>query len=260
MPSSQDVSVNSQDLYGLPLERFTPERNALAKQLRERGDRDEAARVAKLKKPSVAAWAVNQLVRTQKREVEAVFRAGDELQKAQANVLEGRGEPGSLRKAADAERAGLERLTRKARGLLSGEGHELSPAKLEQVSDTLHAAAIDEDARDQVRDGCLVRELRHVGLGALGAPAATAGRRPAAKQRRPGDDAAKLRSARRAEGEARRQRDRAVRSAREAEERRSRAAANLEEAEEALATAQELARDATALHEQAIRALDELRP
>ena len=42
------------ELYQLPLEEFTPARNALAKEL---GDGD----IKKLEKPNVAAWAVNQL-------------------------------------------------------------------------------------------------------------------------------------------------------------------------------------------------------
>ena len=54
------------DLYGLPLDRFVAERGALAKALRADGRRDEASRVAALRKPSVAAWAVNQLARTQR--------------------------------------------------------------------------------------------------------------------------------------------------------------------------------------------------
>lgn len=157
------------DLYGLPLERFTPERDALAKQLRKDGQRDAAARVSKLRKPSLAAWAVNQLVRTQRREVNALLKAGDTLQAAQADLLKGRGDPAKLRQAVDAERAAGERLLERARGLLSSDGHELTAARLEQVSETLHAAALDEDARAHVTAGCLERELRHVGLGALAA-------------------------------------------------------------------------------------------
>ena len=35
-------------LYGLPLEEFTPARDAAAKEIRKAGDRETAARVAKL--------------------------------------------------------------------------------------------------------------------------------------------------------------------------------------------------------------------
>jgi hypothetical protein len=239
--------MDPHDLYGLPLDRFTDERNALAKQRRRDGDRERAAEVAKLKKPSLAAWAVNQLVRTQRREVDALFEAGDALQKAQADVLSARGDPGSLRRAAEAERAALDRLTAKAHGLLSSEGHELTPAKLEQVSDTLHAAAIDQDAREAVRDGCLVRELRHVGLGALGAPAATPRRRSSSRERAPKDGrASERRAERQAEAAARRERERAGRALEAAETRRDRVAEQLREAEEAV--------------QRARRALDQLKP
>jgi hypothetical protein len=235
------------DLYGLPLEQFTEQRNALAKQLRGAGQRDDAAGVSKLRKPSVAAWAVNQLVRTQRRDIDALFKAGDALQKAQADLLAKRGDPAALREAADAERAALDRLTAAARGLLSADGHELTPARLEQVSESLHAAALDEDARSQVRGGRLVRELRHVGLGALGpvdAPEPRASRRPprAAKRGRVADDrAAELKAARQAEANARRRADRAARELEAAEQRRDRATERLREAEEALAAAREQA-------------------
>jgi hypothetical protein len=58
------VSVELDDLYGVPLDRFVPERAALVRALRSAGEREQAAAVAALRKPSVAAWAVNQLVRT----------------------------------------------------------------------------------------------------------------------------------------------------------------------------------------------------
>jgi hypothetical protein len=48
--------------------------------------------VAKLRKPSVAAWAVNQLVRTQGRAIGELFDAGDALQRAQSDLLAGRGD------------------------------------------------------------------------------------------------------------------------------------------------------------------------
>ncbi len=242
--------MNANDLYGLPLERFVPERTALAKELRAEGERDEAARVAKLRKPSVAAWAVNQLVRTQAREVKALFKAGDALQRAQADLLAGKGEAGKLRDATEHERQAVDELTAAARGLLSSEGHELTQATVERVSDTLHAAALDEDARAQVQDGCLERELRHVGLGAFGEVAAS----PAPRRRestgrvaeRKATDKAAEKAAQKAEAERRRALERANRAVETAQARRDRAADALREAEEALARAQQSAAEAAA--------------
>ncbi len=230
--------MEPRDLYGLPLERFIPERGALAKAIRADGERDEAARVAKLRKPSVAAWAVNQLVRTQSRELGALFKAGDQLQRAQADLLAGKGDAGKLRTAAEREREAVDKLTAAAGGLLSSEGHELGPATLERVSDTLHAAALDDDARGEVKDGCLVRELRHVGLGAFGGFAAA----PAAAKQ----DEAKRKAAEKAEAERRRIVERANRAVETAQARRDRAADALREAEDGLARARQSAAEAAA--------------
>jgi hypothetical protein len=175
-PSVLDTmgAMEPRDLYGLPLERFTPERNALAKQLRSRKRREDASEVATLRKPSVEAWAVNQLVRTQRSELDALYEAGDRLVATQADLIAGRGDPSALREAVDAERTAVDRLTDRARGLLSLEGRGLTAAALEHVAATLHAAALDPDARAQVRDGCLRVGLRYIGLGTAAGPVSAA--------------------------------------------------------------------------------------
>jgi hypothetical protein len=240
---------DADELYDLPLDRFVPERTALARELRSAGRREEAGEVAALRKPSVAAWAVNQLVRTQRGAVDELFEAGDALRAAHDQVLGGRGNAGSLRTAVARQRAAVDSLTRAARGLLTSEGHELSPTIIERVSDTLHAAALDDEARAQVRDGRLERELRHVGLGMtaggpVSMPARTPRRKTTAAQAEPKKD-------RTAEREARRRLERATRAASTARERRDKAAQALEEVEEALTKAERELSEA----EQAVRDL-----
>lgn len=245
--------MESHDLYGLPLEQFTEQRNALARELRRQGQRDQATAMSKLRKPSVAAWAVNQLVRTQQRGVDALFSAGDALRKAQADVLAGRGDAASLRQQVAAERAAIEHLTDKARGLLNSDGHELTPARIEQVNDTLHAAALDPDAREKVKDGCLVRELRHVGLGGL----ETAGGAPPPRRqtRRRSDGRKQEAAARQAVAAARRRLEAAARQLREAEQRRDRAVSELEDAEGAVTAGRELLAAAEEEHARALQRL-----
>jgi hypothetical protein len=160
-----DRLASSSDLYGLPLDRFVPERAALAKALRGEGRKEEAAGVGALRKPSVAAWTVNQLVRTRRAAVTSLFDAGDALGRAQSELLAGRGDAHALREAAQRERQAVDDLAEVARGLLSSQGQEPTQATLDRVSETLHAAALDEKARAQVREACLERELRQVGFG-----------------------------------------------------------------------------------------------
>ena len=272
-------AVQPHDLYGLPLERFTPERNALAKQLRAERRRDEAAEVAALRKPTVEAWAVNQLVRTQRRELDALFEAGERLAQAQADLLAGQGDSRALRESLDAERTAVARLTERARGLLSQQGRELTPAVLQRVSDTLHAAALHEDARAQVRDGCLNVGLRHIGLGTVAATSTSRlGAEPRATPRAPSpspsaseqeaaereaarvaaERVAALKIARQREADARRQMERTVAEVETAAQCRDRAAAALGDAETVLAKAREQAQRAAEDHRRAQAALDQL--
>jgi hypothetical protein len=233
--------------------------------------------VAALRKPSVAAWAVNQLVRTQRKAINELFDAGDALRAAHDQVLAGAGGGASgLRAAVERERVAVDALTGLARGLLTSDGHELSPTIIDRVADTLHAAALDDDARGQVRDGRLERELRHVGLGMAMAPGsapAPARKAPPAPKRRTEDRAAAEReraleqarvearaAARATEREARRRLERAERVAAGAAERRDRAAQALQEAEAELADAESELEEAREQLEQAEDALRDLDP
>jgi hypothetical protein len=264
--------VDIDDLYGAPLDRFVPQRTELAKALRKEGRREDATEVAALRKPSVAAWAVNQLIRTQSRSVKELFGAGDALRRAHEQAASGQGDAQALRKAAQEERAAADALIEAARGLLTSDGHELSPSVIDRVAETLRAAALDPDARAQVSEGRLERELRHVGLGFLGdaAPAAPA---PAPKRKatdaKPKQDRAQkaeaearereraqaLKEARAAEKVARRELERAQKAVDSAQARRDKAAAALDDAERELADAQAQAQDATAAHDKAAGAL-----
>ena len=70
-------------LFELPLDEFTPARNELARRLKGEGDKEAAEHVQALAKPSVPAWAINQLARQEKAKVKALLDAGTKLRKAQ---------------------------------------------------------------------------------------------------------------------------------------------------------------------------------
>jgi hypothetical protein len=177
------------DLYGLPLDAFVPERDALAKRLRSEGRRGDAGEVKALRKPSVAAWGVNQAVRTQPKAARELWDSGDALIGAQEALLAGRGGAGDLRAAVERERSALGGLVEAARGLLTSAGRDLGESTIERVRETLHAAAVDRDAREQVAPGRVTREMAHAGLGGLEAapePAARPASAPAERRTRGG--------------------------------------------------------------------------
>ena len=157
-------------LYGVGLDEFVAARTAAARELREQGRRDEAAAVQALRKPSVAAWIVNQLARDDAELVADLLSAGARLREVQL----GAGSPVELRSASEAEQAALDALVRAAARVAAAAGS--GGGSLERVRETLHAAALDLDLAELVRRGVLVREQQAVGF-PLGAAVPAAARR-----------------------------------------------------------------------------------
>ena len=231
-------------LYGLPLERFTDARNQLAKDLRRSGDREAAAEVARLKKPTRAAWAINQLARADKTALRKVLETGKRLRAAQEGALGG-GSGKKLRDAAAGEREAVDRATQLAAGM---EGAHLTGPNLERVRSSLHAAASIDEVRDAIEAGRLTSDHEPIGLGSFTAAVTPpADDRASAPRRTPKQDAAakkKLTEARKADGQAKRTlaaAERALESrrtaARRAQEQLSEAQAQLDEAQHAAAAA-----------------------
>ena len=77
-------------LYRLPLGEFVAARDQLARRLRSAGDRQAARRVAGLRRPSVSAWAANQLANAAPNAMAELLEAGAALQAAQQEALAGR--------------------------------------------------------------------------------------------------------------------------------------------------------------------------
>ncbi|MGZ4398486.1 MAG: hypothetical protein ACXVZ1_08720, partial [Gaiellaceae bacterium] len=64
-----DVDQAIDDLYGADLGSFADERQRLARALREQGEPEQAKVVSGLRKPTRAAWLLNQLARRHRLEV-----------------------------------------------------------------------------------------------------------------------------------------------------------------------------------------------
>jgi hypothetical protein len=154
-------------LYALPLEEFTRERDELAKRLRGNGEPDAAGDVKALKKPSVAAWALNQVRRDRPEDVRNLLDVTEELQRVHRK-LSSAGARERLEEAAGMQRDLIRSLVRCASELLEAAGHGASDATLGKVADTLRAAAVDEELREQLARGRVVKEQRAASLGPFG--------------------------------------------------------------------------------------------
>ncbi len=156
--SSASLLAVADRLYALPMAEFTPARDALVKQ--HRTDKVFAAQVKALKKPSLAAWVVNLLVRRDAPQVEQVLAVGAALREAQASL-----DGDELRALTRQRRQLTAAVTTQARGLAREEGVKVTQAVADQVEATLSAAMVDEGAAAALRSGLLVASLAATGVG-----------------------------------------------------------------------------------------------
>jgi hypothetical protein len=155
------------ELYALPMDRFTPERDARAKAAK--GDKELVAAVKALRKPSVAAWVVNLLVRRDAGQVEQILAVGAALREAQEGM-----DGAELRALTRQRRQVTSAVTGQARALALEEGVRVTQSVADEVEATLTAAMVDADAARAVRSGLLVRSLTATGIDAVDVSAAVA--------------------------------------------------------------------------------------
>jgi len=153
-----DLLAIADELYGLPPPGFTPARDARSKELKS-ADQELAASVKGLRKPSLAAWVVNVLVRHETEQVDQVLAVGAALREAQSS-LDGE----ELRALTRQRRQLTAAVTTKARALAAERGVKVTPAVADQVEATLTAAMIDEGCAQAVRSGQLVAALTATGV------------------------------------------------------------------------------------------------
>jgi hypothetical protein len=180
------------ELYGVELDEFISTRRRLAKELKDAGDKETSAVLAAARKPTVAAWVLNQLARQERKQIDLLLDAGHRLGQGQAALLRGEGQA-SFDSARKAEKSALVALTRAAHSLLQQHG-AMSQNTLSQVTESLRAAAVSDDGRQLLATGRFVKPFEGGGgfdvLAAI-APTPRANASPQQEAR----DEAKLRKA-----------------------------------------------------------------
>lgn len=155
MSDPTEFEAAADTLYGVPLRAFTAERKRLAAELRKAGDRAGGAQLAKLARPTMSAWVVNQLYRQARTQIDALLAAAARIRAGQLD-------------AASEQRAALTRLRALGAEVLRGDGHASSEQTLARVMTTLQAlAAVGSFAPD--RAGRLVVDRDPPGFEAMAA-------------------------------------------------------------------------------------------
>lgn len=197
------IEADVDRLYGLPLADFTKERDALARRLRAEGNRDDAAAVAELRKPVLAAWVVNRLARERVDGVRALVDAAAAIRAGKPD-------------AAERFRATADDLARAGREVLAAEGRRPTDAVLRDVATTLRATAAAEP--DVLLGGRLTEPVEATGFEAMAGavprrPASPRARREPEPKRAAQPDRARVQEARKALAEARHEARRLARAA-----------------------------------------------
>lgn len=144
-------------LFSLPPEEFTAARDQLVRELRGAGDREEAKRVSQLRRPTLAAWAVNQAVRADPDLLDSVLDAGAALRRALRRSLSGASRA-DVTGASRLRRQRVQEATERALGYLEDAGSDASTHR-DDIAATFEAASADEAAGDRVAQAQLSRSL-----------------------------------------------------------------------------------------------------
>lgn len=125
------------DLFRMPVAEFTNARNALAARLKKEGRPNDAERVKLLSKPSVSAWAVNQLYWDHRDAFDQLIATGKRFRHGPTAKRSGKG--ADMRESLDARREALVQLSDLATELLRDAGHNPSRDTIRRVTTTLEA-------------------------------------------------------------------------------------------------------------------------
>ncbi|MFF7892712.1 hypothetical protein ACFZDI_12605 [Streptomyces sp. NPDC007907] len=201
-----DYDSVADELYALRPEEFTAARASAVAAARTAGDRELAERIRTLRKPSLAAWVSNLLVRSSPEEVEPLLRLGEGLRQAHQNL-----DGAQLRELSRRQHALVRALSLQARRLAKEAGHPIGESVQREVENTLHAVLADPEAARVWADGRLTKPLSAT----VGFPAVAEGARPQRPAPAPAPEPA--RPGRKASEQQRRRLDEARRDAEAAE-------------------------------------------
>jgi DNA repair exonuclease SbcCD ATPase subunit len=149
-----DLDAVADELYGLPPGEFTAARNEQVAAARHAGDRALADQIKALRRPTIAAWASNLLVRKHKDEVEPLIRLGDALRRAHRE-LDGE----QLRTLNRQQHTLVSALARQARQLAAEAGQPVGDNVVREIEELLRAVLADPAAAKEWAAGRLAKPI-----------------------------------------------------------------------------------------------------
>lgn len=152
-----NVPEPAESLFELAPEKFTAERDRIARDLKKQGDDDAAAEVKALKKPSITAYALNLVARRHSDLVDGLLEADEKLRTARSRT--------DMDTAKGARQQAISSITGKAVSLLEEQDRPVTSQVRERLTETLLAVATDDAARERLKAGRLLKEAEGGGFG-----------------------------------------------------------------------------------------------
>ncbi|MFJ1808092.1 MULTISPECIES: hypothetical protein [unclassified Streptomyces] len=148
--AEHDVERVLDELYATPPSDFVSRREQLAAAAKRDGRADDARRIHAARRPTLAAWAANLLLRSQPQESGRFLELGQALREAYRNL-----DADGIKELSEQRRSIVSALSRQAAELAREAGHRLSDAARQDVESTLRAVLADQDAADRWATGRL---------------------------------------------------------------------------------------------------------
>ncbi len=181
MPEVDDaLDEVADELYELPPEDFVGARDDHVAQARERGDRELARAIGRLRRPTRPAWLANLLARHRAEQLDGLISLAAGLAEAQ-KTLDG----ASLRQLSAQRNRAVSAMAREAGRLAQEAGSPATDAQLRELQGILEAALARPEVADEVRAGRLTRTLTYTGFG----PDADPGAFPTPPAKKPAEPA-----------------------------------------------------------------------
>jgi hypothetical protein len=152
-------------LFKLPLAEFTGARNNLAARLKREGRANDSNIVKALAKPSISAWAVNQLHWNHREAFDQLLATSQRFRQSQASHPAAR--MADLRGSLDARREALSHLSDLAAVLLREAGHNPTPDTIHRITTTLEALSAHATLSDGPTPGRLTQDVDPPGFASL---------------------------------------------------------------------------------------------
>ena len=168
----------AEQLYGLHPDAFVPARDDAVAEARQAGDRDLARAIARLRRPTRAAWLANLLARERPEQLDGLLALAGDLASAQRTL------DGSALRALSAQRNRLVTAMAREGGRLAAQaGDSATESVVRDLAGILDAALADPAVAEEVRSGRLTRTVSYSGFGLSPGRAEGGSSHPPARER-----------------------------------------------------------------------------